>query len=95
MERREKGQEIRRREREREGKEEKEKGRKEGRRERRKEDGWEVRDTSSTCAQTVDSVKKNQERGSYEPLHDVPPDCSHTLIGMGPKFKVLRTLRMI
>ena len=42
---------------ERGGKEEKEKGRKEGRREKKKEGGWEVHDSSSNYAQTVDSVK--------------------------------------
>ena len=31
----------------------------------------------------------------HKPLHDVSPDCSHTLVGVGPKFKVLRALRMI
>lgn len=31
----------------------------------------------------------------HTPLHDVPPECSHTFIGVGPQLKVLRSVCMM
>ena len=54
-----------------------------------------MRDSLSTYALNSRQCQAESGEGGYEPQHDVSPDCSHTLIGVGPKFKVLRTLCMI
>ena len=90
-----KGERGREREREGERGREREKRRKGGRRGEGKEEKRVGGKCKTLLALNSRQCQAESGVGGYEPQHDVSPDCSHTLIGVGPKFKVLRTLCMI